>query len=54
MSNFPNIILLYKTYVSGSSKGRYPQSKANNMTPEDQMSAFRPSYWSPAIISGGA
>jgi len=54
VSNFPCMILLYKIYVSGSSNGKYPHSNAYKITPDDQISAFKPSYFNPAIISGGA
>lgn len=54
ISNLPNIILLYNVYVSGSSNGKYPHNNANKITPDDQISAFKPSYSKPAIISGGA
>lgn len=50
----PAIIFLYRNVVLASSKGKYPQTIANKTTPQDQISAFRPLYRLPAIISGAA
>lgn len=35
----------------GSSNGRYPQTKACNITPHDHISTSNPLYLLPAIIS---
>jgi hypothetical protein len=52
--NSPPIIFLYNADVFGSSKGKYPHNIAYSITPQDQISAIRPSYFFPAIISGAA
>ena len=47
-------IFLYNNWVSSSSKGKYPHSRANIITPQLHISVRAPSYYFPAIISGAA
>mmetsp|Transcript_24914 Transcript_24914/g.49838 ORF Transcript_24914/g.49838 Transcript_24914/m.49838 type:complete len:248 (+) Transcript_24914:852-1595(+) len=50
----PPLIFLNRLAMFSSSKGRFPHSSANRITPQDHMSTSDPAYSCPEMTSGAA